>query len=305
MPNDHPTRPQPSAVAGLRVTGRGHDIGGLVVRRILPDAQARSVGPFVFFDHMGPADFAPGSGMDVRPHPHIGLATITFLFEGAIGHRDSLGVVEVIRPGDVNLMTAGRGIVHSERTPDAERAAGHRLHGIQTWIALPAEDEEIEPSFHHSAAADLPRIHAPGVEGTVVAGTHAGLRSPALVRSGTLFVALRLQAGARYVLDAEHAERAVYVAAGALRLEGVEAPLATGELWVARDAAPLAFEALEPGLVMLCGGAALTGHRHLWWNFVSTRKDRIVQAAQDWQAGRFDPVPGEHEAIPLPDRPIR
>jgi len=280
--------------------GRLHDLGdGFTVRRLLPVLQARRVGPFVFFDHMGPAQLAPGRGMDVRPHPHIGLATVTWLFDGAIRHRDSLGSLADIRPGEVNWMTAGRGIVHSERTPPHERETGQALHGIQVWVALPQADAEVEPGFQHYGRDALPVIRQPGVEAVLIAGTAYGERSPVAVFAPMFFLQVRMEAGATLALPREHAERGVYVVDGGV-VWG-ELPLAAAQMAVQHgDDAPV-LHAREASRLMLFGGAPLDGDRHLWWNFVSSSPERIEQAKADWREGRFPTVPGdEDEFIPLP-----
>jgi redox-sensitive bicupin YhaK (pirin superfamily) len=284
-----------------RIVPRSHDLGGLTVRRALPHASQRSVGPFVFFDHMGPADFAPGEGIDVRPHPHIGIATVTFLFEGALTHRDSLGVLQDIEPGDVNWMTAGHGIVHSERSPAAPRASGHRLHGIQTWIALPQEHEETDPGFWHHPASELPRLVRDGVRLVLIAGTSFGLRAPTRTYSPMFYLAAEFDPEARLVLPVEHAERAVYVAEGELRIDGEPEPLRAGEMAVLAEGGEVGLQATADTRAMLCGGAPLDGSRFIWWNFVSSRKERIEQARRDWAEGRFAQVPGETGFIPLPE----
>lgn len=286
--------------APMLIEGRLHDLGdGLRVRRLLPQLQARQVGPFVFFDHIGPALFAPGTGMDVRPHPHIGLATVTWLFEGAIRHRDSLGSCADIHPGELNWMTAGRGIVHSERTPPAEREAGHTLHGVQVWVALPQADEEVAPAFHHHEAGELPRIVREGASLTLIAGTAYGEASPVKVFAPMFFIEARLDAGATLDWPAGHAERGVHVIEGELRWDELAIP--AGLMAVQAGASAPALRAREASRVMLFGGAPLDGERHLWWNFVSTRRERIEQAKADWQQGRFDRVPGDDvEFIPLP-----
>jgi redox-sensitive bicupin YhaK (pirin superfamily) len=247
---------------------------------------------------MGPARFAPGRGLDVRPHPHIGLATVTWLFEGALLHRDSLGSRQVIRPGDVNWMTAGCGIVHSERTPAPEREAGHTLHGVQTWLALPARAEEVAPAFEHWPAASLPRWREGEVEVTVVAGDAFGRRAPAGVFSPTLYCALRFEAGAGLAIGTEHAERALYAVTGALSVDGD--PLQAGSLGLLTPGREVRVEAREPSLAMLLGGAPLDAPRHISWNFVSSRRERIAQAERDWSAQRMGGVPGETDWIPLP-----
>ncbi|MHB8678333.1 MAG: pirin family protein [Rudaea sp.] len=283
----------------LIVEPKIHDLGGFSVRRVLPQLRARRVGPFVFFDHMGPAQFAPGQGMDVRPHPHIGLATVTYLFDGAIEHRDNLGNVQVIRPGDVNWMTAGRGIVHSERTPAAERASGQAMHGIQTWVALPRRDEEVAPEFHHHAAAALPAWESNGVRLRLVAGTAFGFRSPVHTFSRLFYVAAEFPAGGSLIVPAEQSERAVYATDAALSVGGVE--LAVAHMAMLPAGADVEIRAAQPARVILCGGDPLDGDRHLWWNFVSSSRERIEKAKADWVAMRYPPVPDETEFIPLPE----
>jgi len=289
-----------SDATSLLIEPRLHDLGdGFVVRRLLPFRLRRHVGPFVFFDHMGPVDFAPGRGVDVRPHPHIGLATVTYLFEGALTHRDSLGFEQVIRPGDVNWMTAGRGIVHSERTPAPERAAGHRLHGIQTWIALPRDHEEADPGFFHHGAGSLPQSERDGVRLCVIAGESFGMQSPVRVYTPTLYVDARLAAGATLRIPPEHAERALYVIAGEVRVDGM--PVAPERMLVLAGDADVALVASTDAQVLLCGGAPLDGERTLWWNFVASDKARIERAKAAWQAQGMGQVPGESEFIPLPE----
>jgi redox-sensitive bicupin YhaK (pirin superfamily) len=285
-----------------RVDGRVHDLGeGFTVRRLLPVMDARHVGPFVFYDHMGPVDLAPGRGMDVRPHPHIGLATVTWLFDGTIRHRDSLGSLADITPGAVNWMTAGRGIVHSERTPPDVRATGQRMHGVQVWVALPQADQETAPEFHHHDAAALPKIVRPGAELVLIAGSAYGQVSPVKVFAPMFFVEARLQAGAELALPSEHAERGVHVAEGAAEWGGVG--LAAGQMAVQAGPTAPPLRAREACRVMLFGGAPLDGERHLWWNFVSSTRERIEQAKDDWRAQRFGKVAGdEEEFIPLPER---
>ncbi len=284
----------------ILIDGRLHDLGdGFSVRRLLPVFEARHVGPFVFYDHMGPVDFAPGRGMDVRPHPHIGLATVTWLFEGTIRHRDSLGSRADIAPGAVNWMTAGRGIVHSERTPPEARAAGQRLHGIQVWVALPREHAEIAPAFHHHEADGLPRLRLPGVELVLIAGSGWGAVSPVQVYAPMVFAEARLDAGAELALPAEHAELGVHVIEGELAWGGQA--IAAGRMAVRTGAAAPPLQAQRASRAMLFGGAPLDGKRHLWWNFVASTRERIEQAKADWREGRFAKVPGdEDEFIPLP-----
>jgi redox-sensitive bicupin YhaK (pirin superfamily) len=285
----------------LTLHPREHDLGGFTVRRLLPHAKQRSVGPFVFFDHIGPAVLGDGTFVDVRPHPHIGLATVTYLWEGAMTHRDSLGSVVDIKPGDVNWMTAGRGIVHSERTPAALRGAPMPFHGLQTWVALPREHEEAAPAFAHHPAATLPVLEGDGVRLCIVAGHGFGERSPVAVLADTLYVAIDLAEGAELCLPAEHAERAIYPVAGELVLDEVTA-LPAGQMHVLEPGSlPLIRAVGGPARAMLLGGAPLDGPRHVWWNFVSSSRERIEQAKADWTAQRIGAVPGETEFIPLPD----
>lgn len=290
-----------SAIAHL-IRPKTRDLGdGLTVRRILPSIEARSVGPFVFLDHIGPVTFAPGQGMDVRPHPHIGLATVTYLFDGEILHRDSLGYVQPIRPGDVNWMTAGKGIVHSERTSDEKRASGFSLHGLQSWVGLPQADEEVDPTFHHHPSSALPEWVEGGVSFKLIAGKSFGRTSPVKVYAETLYVAAVFEAGGSVLLPDEHEERAIYVAEGAVETEGqiVEA----GELAVFKPGKTVTLTAgAEGAKTMLLGGAPMDGPRHMWWNFVSSSKERIEQAKAEWQAQAYGTVPGETEFIPLPER---
>ncbi len=282
------------------IEGRSRDLGGFIVRRTLPTTLRRHVGPFVFFDHMGPVDLPPGGGIDVRPHPHIALATVTYLFDGEIVHRDSLGSAQAIVPGDVNWMVAGRGIVHSERTAPARRRAGASLHGIQAWVALPTSEEERAPSFEHHAASAVPLVERPGAELRVIAGEAFGARSPVTVLSPTLYVDARLRAGAELALPSEHAQRAAYVVAGSVVCDG--APFASGAMLVFREGATARVAAVGDARVMLLGGAPLDGERHIWWNFVASSQDRIERAKADWKAGRFPKVPGDDvEFIPLPE----
>ncbi|RQR60369.1 pirin family protein [Burkholderia sp. Bp9125] len=279
------------------------DIGNLQVRRTLPALAARLVGPFIFFDHMGPATLPAGTGLDVRPHPHIGLATVTYLFDGAILHRDSLGSLQEIVPGDVNWMTAGRGIVHSERTPDALRERGHTVHGIQTWVALPLEHEADEPSFEHHAAATLPKRVADGVSLTVIAGDAFGLRSPVTTFSRTLYVAAEFASGGSLVLDASHQERAVYLVEGDLTIDG--APLELAQMAVLAPGATVALTSGAGARVMVLGGDRLEGERFIDWNFVASSRDAIERAKDAWTRQEMGKVPGETEWVPLPERKPR
>jgi redox-sensitive bicupin YhaK (pirin superfamily) len=278
---------------------RTRDLGGFEVRRVLPAAERRMVGPFVFFDQMGPVEFSAGRGIDVRPHPHIGLSTVTYLFAGSIVHRDSLGSVQSIASGDVNWMTAGRGIVHSERSDAELRRRPQRLSGIQIWVALPERDEEAAPAFTHYPAAVLPLIEGDGKSVRVVAGRLFGATSPVKTHSALFYAAATLAAGASLPLAAEHEERAAYLLDGTLEIAGQ--PYAAGRLLVFAPGQALTIRATAAARVLLFGGEPLEGPRHLWWNFVSSRKDRIEQAKADWQDGKFPAVPGETEFIPLPD----
>jgi redox-sensitive bicupin YhaK (pirin superfamily) len=289
-------------VVSLVIEPRTRDLGGFSVRRALPFASRRTVGPFIFFDHMGPADLAPGHGIDVRPHPHIALATVTYLFEGEIVHRDSLGSFQPIRPGDVNWMLAGQGIVHSERTGEAVRRSGGPLHGIQSWVALPRAQEEAQPAFHHHPAATIPRVERPGADIRVVAGHAYGARSPVGVLSPTLYVAATLESGAVLDVDPDHTERAVYVVEGEVAMG--ERRFDAGTMLVLRPG-PAALRALAPTRLVVVGGAPLDGDRLIWWNFVSSSSEQMEQAKRDWgdrNLARFPKVPGdEHEFIPLPE----
>ncbi|MFA8392885.1 pirin family protein [Burkholderia ubonensis] len=279
------------------------DIGNLQVRRTLPALAVRLVGPFIFFDHMGPATLPPGTGLDVRPHPHIGLATVTYLFEGAILHRDSLGSLQEIVPGDVNWMTAGRGIVHSERTPDALRERGHTVHGIQTWVALPLAHETDAPSFEHHEAAALPKLNDDGVSLTVIAGDAFGLRSPVTTFSRTLYVAAEFADGGRLVLDASHEERAIYLVDGDLAIDGT--PLEPAQMAVLAPGATVTLTSGAGARAMLLGGDRLEGERFIDWNFVASSRDAIERAKEAWTRQEMGKVPGETEWIPLPERKPR
>lgn len=283
----------------LMVVPNARDIGGFEVRRALPTARRRLVGPFIFFDRMGPAILRAGQALDVRPHPHIGLATVTYLFDGSIRHRDSLGTEMVIEPGDVNLMTAGRGIVHSERTPQETRGRDNAISGLQTWLALPEDREEIAPLFENTPKADLPVIDADGITGRVIIGGFDGLSSPVRTASDTLYADLRLSAGARIRIPAEAEERAIYVLDGEVVIAGDV--FASDRLLVLRPGDEIVVSSERGAHFMVFGGASLGSPRHIWWNFVSSSKERIEQAKQEWRTGRFDIVPGdEEEFVPLP-----
>jgi redox-sensitive bicupin YhaK (pirin superfamily) len=280
----------------LRIAPREKDLGEFSVRRVLPASAQRMVGPFVFFDHMGPATFPPGKGIDVRPHPHIGIATITYLFEGEILHRDSLGVVQSIHPGAINLMTAGRGIVHSER-PGSDVNRESRLHGIQSWMALPAAQQEIDPDFSHHPADSLPEWQEGGVTARLIMGELAGQRSPVPTYSRTLYADLHFAPGAAMSLPMDEEEQALYVADGELAVAGEAVP--AGEMVVLDGEAPLQLHSPRGARVMLVGGDPL-GERHMFWNFVSDDPQRIEQAKEDWRQQRFPEVPDDPERIPLP-----
>lgn len=281
------------------ITPRRRDIGGFWVQRVLPAGkQRRMVGPFIFFDEMGPAELGPGEGIDVRPHPHINLATVTYLFEGEIVHRDSLGFVQPIRPGDVNWMTAGSGIVHSERTGEEERAGDARLHGIQSWVALPADHEENDPEFFHHPRQSLPLIEKNGVRMRLIAGTAFGRESPVRIFSDMFYLDVAMPAGSRLRVPDEHEERAVYPVSGDILLNGDICK--NSSMLVLTPGTEADIECRDDARVMLLGGAKLDGDRHIWWNFVSSSKARIEKAKSDWKEGRFEMVPGETEFIPLP-----
>ncbi|MER9752135.1 pirin family protein [Mesorhizobium sp. M0166] len=284
----------------LMVIPNAKDIGGFQVRRALPTARRRLVGPFIFFDRMGPAVLRAGQALDVRPHPHIGLSTVTYLFDGKIRHRDSLGTEMVIQPGDVNLMTAGRGIVHSERTPEELRGAPMSVSGLQTWLALPDGKEEVAPVFQNTAALRLPEIDAEGVSGRIVIGAFSGLRSPVATASDTLYADLRLAPGASVKIPADAEERAIYTLEGEVSISGDRFP--AERLLVFRPGDEVVVSSEGGAHFMLFGGASLGSKRYIWWNFVSSSKERIEQAKEEWKTGRFDIVPGdEQEFIPLPE----
>ena len=285
--------PEPRIVLAAHLKDLG---GGFTVRRLLPAVSQRAVGPFVFFDHFGPVDAGPDDNHDVRPHPHIGLATVTYLFEGAMMHRDSLGVVQRIEPGAINWMSAGRGIVHSERTPDDLRGQPRRSHGLQLWLALPEADEAGEPSFDHTPAEAIPSLEVGGARVRVLVGSAFGASSPVATRSPTLYLDIALSADDAFPLPLA-AERAVYVVEGEAQLDGEPLPLHGMVVLQAGEEPMLSAEG--DARVVLIGGEPL-GPRQMWWNFVATRKELIVQAAADWEAGRFAAVPGETESIPLP-----
>ena len=280
------------------IPGRARDLGGFAVRRVLPIGHRKTVGPFIFFDHMGPMVLKAGHGMDVRPHPHIGLATVTYLFEGRIQHRDSLGSNLPIEPLAVNWMTAGRGIVHSERSTPEDRQIDKPMHGIQSWVALPVADEECEPDFVHHPAASLPQAEIGGVALRIIAGTAYGLTSPVVLRSPTFYVHAEMSAGASLSVPDDYEERAVYPVNGRVQINGQW--IEEGTMAVLKPGVPATVAAEAAARVMLLGGAPFPEERQIFWNFVSSRKERIEQAKLDWQAQRFAKVPGETEFIPLP-----
>lgn len=284
------------------ITPSTHDLGAFEVRRTLPNKARTMVGPFIFVDQFGPAHFDIGKGMDVRPHPHINLATVTYLFEGAIDHRDSLGTYATIRPGACNLMTAGRGIVHSERTPDPERASGSAISGMQTWLALPDGKEEIDAAFEHVAKDDLPLVEDGGVSARVIMGSLWGSTSPITQHAATIYADILMNAGAAIPIEAEADERAILVALGDASLDG-EA-LDRYSLYILKPGQAMTLRADSDARVMLLGGEAFTTPRHVWWNFVSSSRERINQAKHDWKEGKFPLVPGDSEEfIPIPEVP--
>jgi len=283
------------------LTGQEKDLGGgFMVRRILPAAARRSVGPFVFFDHFGPVTEVPGVNHDVRPHPHIGLATVTYLFEGAMLHRDSMGSVQLIEPGAINWMTAGRGIVHSERRPESLREISYVVHGLQLWLALPREFEEVAPAFEHTPAASIPQLQLGSATVRVMVGEAFGQRSPVHTYSPTIYLDVKLPPGATLDLPVLAQEMAIYVVQGELQLGDQSVPSSTMAVLDAQQ--PVWLSAKSAARLVVIGGAALDAPRAMWWNFVSSRKERIVQAADDWQAQRMGQVPGETEFIPLPEK---
>ena len=290
----------------LAIAPRSRDLGGFSVGRVLPFAKRRMVGPFVFFDVLGPAEFAPGTGIDVRPHPHIGLATVTYLFDGEMRHRDSLGYDQLVRPGDVNWMTAGRGITHSERTDDARRQQGQRMHGIQSWVALPEDAVETAPAFHHHPKSTLPVIERGGAVMRLIAGAAYGETSPVETFSPMFYLSINAEPNARLELPAEYEERALYIVSGDVRIDGED--YGDSKMIVFRpDAAPV-INVRSSSKVMLLGGAPL-GRRIIWWNFVGTSQERIERAKHDWTASaknRFENTvftlpPSEEDFIPLPE----
>jgi redox-sensitive bicupin YhaK (pirin superfamily) len=292
------TSPVKGGPVATIIIPRLRDIGDFAVRRALPAQARQAVGPFIFFDQMGPAVFQAGQAFDVRPHPHIGLSTITWLFEGEVQHRDSLGSDLVIRPGEVNWMTAGRGIVHSERSPQSQRLDGARLSGIQAWVALPKEQEECEPGFQHYSAAAIPQLEEKGVQLSLITGAAFGKRSQVVTASPTLYAELQLSQGHHFQFPVLAEEQAIYVAEGRIEIAGSE--FKAGTLAILRPDTAVQLSALADARCMLLGGDALDGPRHLWWNFVSSSLERLEQAKEDWREQRFAMVPGDPEFIPLP-----
>jgi hypothetical protein len=283
---------------------KGHDKdlgGGFIVRRYLPSVVKQAVGPFIFFDHFGPLDVPLDANHDVRPHPHIGLATVTYLFEGAMDHRDSIGTYQRIEPGAINWMTAGRGIVHSERAPTDLKGHPHRMHGLQLWAALPQAHEEDEPNFSHTPASAIPELTVDGAAVRVLIGTAFGQTSPVPTYMETLYLDVALEAGQALTLHGLPAEAAIYPVTGSVDVDGIAVPQSTMVL-LDTSAAPVVRAAAATRLVVI-GGAPLDGQRYMFWNFVSSSKERLAQAAEDWEAERFDQVPGETERIPLPNKP--
>ena len=279
-----------------------HDLGGFKVHRTLPSRPRTMVGPFLFFDQMGPAHMEPDHGIDVRPHPHINLATVTYLFNGAFDHRDTLGTYQRIEPGAVNLMTAGHGIAHSERSPADQRVEGPELSGIQTWLALPERDEESDPAFQHVTAAALPVVAGAKATATVIMGSLWGATAPTRTYAQTIYADIVLEPGGSVPIDDSTDERALYVAVGEATLDGLT--LEPMRLYVLRPGTAATLRSASGGRVMLCGGEAFATPRHVWWNFVSSRRDRIQQAKEDWRAGKFPTIPGDdHEFIPIPEVP--
>ncbi|MDF2365846.1 pirin family protein [Sneathiella sp.] len=283
----------------LSITGKPKDIGGFEVRRLLPVARCRSVGAFVFLDHMGPATLKAGEGMDVLPHPHIGLATVTYLFDGSILHRDSLGTVQEICPGDVNLMTAGRGIVHSERSSAESRSRDREVHGLQMWVALPKEQEEISPEFSHTSKSALPELKGEGWKGRLVTGSLFGETSPVETMNRYFFADLRLEADVSIPFTPDYDEAALYVVEGEIDIDG--ATVSAGTLVVLEKHPTVTLTSSKETVCVVLGGDALPEPRFMYWNFVSTSKERIERAQDDWREQRFDGVPGDTSFVPLPE----
>jgi redox-sensitive bicupin YhaK (pirin superfamily) len=288
-----------SDVIDLLIKPATKDLGEFTVRRSLPDPRRQRVGPFIFFDHMGPAEFPPDTGVNVRAHPHIGLATVTYLFEGEILHRDSLGCVQAIRPGAVNWMTAGKGIVHSEKVTPEIKASGQKLHGLQVWVALPGDKEEIEPRFEHYPDEEIPWVELDGARVRIVIGSAYGANSPVKTESETLYVEVNIEAGGSLELPLTE-ELGVYVVDGSVNLGGET--VSDGVLAVLKNNSSASISSAGGARAMIIGGATLPGERILWWNFVSSSRERMEQAKKDWRERRFPEVPGEADFIPLPTK---
>lgn len=281
------------------ITPTTHDLGDFKVHRCLPSRERTMVGPFIFFDQAGPAKLAPGNGVDVRPHPHINLATVTYMYEGAFLHRDSLGTEQLIEAGAVNLMTAGKGIVHSERSPADERARASKLSAIQTWLALPDRREEMDPAFEHVPEDRLPIIDCGHARARVIMGSLWGETAPVTTYAGTIYADILLQPGGAVPIEPEAEERAVYVSGGDAALDGM--PLLPQTLYVLRPGTRATLHSVDGGRVVLCGGEAFATPRHVWWNFVSSTRERLMQAREDWEAQRFPLIPGDdQDYIPIP-----
>ncbi len=300
-----PTADQMDQIETL-IVQRARDLGGFEVRRALPAEKRQMVGPFIFFDQIGPSEFLTDEGIDVRPHPHIGLATVTYLFDGQILHRDSLGTLQAIHPGEVNWMIAGRGITHSERTaPEVRAAPSSRLYGIQTWVALPEDDEDAEPGFQHLGRDELPEVNERDLTIRLILGTLYGLTNPVRTFSDIFYADARLDAGARLPLDPEHEDRGLYVLSGEVEVAG--RPFGSGRMMVFRPGDPVHITATQPARLILLGGDTLNGPRYIWWNFVASSRERLEAAKKawregDWEHGRFRLPPGDdREFIPLPD----
>jgi redox-sensitive bicupin YhaK (pirin superfamily) len=304
FPGNDPEAGDPFTCNALEmvIVPRSVDLGDFAVRRALPHTKRRTVGPFVFFDHFGPAEFKAGRGLDVRPHPHIGLSTLTYLYDGEIIHRDTLGMNAAIRPGEVNWMTAGRGIVHSERTAPDHRVEGEPLHGLQLWVAMLAKNEENDPGFAHHGGNELPVVNGEGKSARIVAGKMFGAASPLVTNIDAVCADIALDAGAVVPIETEYEERALYISSGEIDVAGDR--FETGQMLIFRPGDAISVKALTPARIAIVGGAPLEGPRHVWWNFVSSRRERIEQAKEEWKNGYFGKVPGDEiEFIPLPEKP--
>lgn len=301
MPDQEPEcHEQQQASIARVIVPRARDLGDFTVRRVLPSGRQQMVGPFIFFDHMGPATFGVSEGMDVRPHPHIGLATVTYLFKGSILHRDSLGSEQLIAPGAINWMLAGKGIVHSERTPYAMRGQTEEVEGLQLWVALPTHLEETEPAFTHYDARAIPEKRDADIYSRVLAGQYAGLTSPVQTQSPLFYVEVRLDDAAHTVIEANYTERAIYIVSGKLVID--EQQYDAAQMLVLAPGEEIPVTAMSNSHFVVLGGEPLDGPRHVWWNFVSSRLERIEEAKDDWREKRFPCVPGETEWIPLPEK---